>query len=154
MSRRTRGHLSIPASLAALLLGGCGGPYDATVSGAVKLQGNPLPRATVAFIPDNPGASAYGMTDAQGNYVVRTGREEGLPAGTYTVSVAANEAPTSGGSKDGGPLPMGKSITPEWYRDPATSGLKYTVESGGNEINIDLTTTPPAGWKPPPARRR
>lgn len=154
MSRLTTAPCSILAGLAVLLLSGCGGPYDATASGVVTLQGSPLPRGTIAFIPDNPGPSAYGMTDANGSYVVRTGREEGLPAGAYSVTVAANEAPSGVASKDGGPLPMGKSLTPEWYRDPATSGLKYTVASGDNEININLTTMPPAGWKPPPPRRR
>lgn len=137
-----------------LLMVGCGGPYDSTVTGMVTLAGNPLPRGTVSFIPQSQGAAAYGTIASDGRYVVRTGREEGVASGQYTVTVVASEPSAQARGKDGGPPPMGKSITPQWYGDAATSGLNYTVEPGDNEINIELTTTPPAGWKPPPGRRR
>jgi hypothetical protein len=91
------------------------------------------------------------MIEPDGKYKLRTGREEGLKSGAYTATVAANEVSTARG-KNGGPPPMGKSITPDWYRDPATSGLTFNVEPGDNEFNIDLTTTAPPGWKPPPGR--
>ena len=136
-----------------LLLAGCGGPYDSTVTGVVTLAGNPLPRGTVSFIPQSSGPSAYGMIESDGRYVIRTGREEGLPSGQYAVTVMANEAPAQARGKDGGPPPLGKPLTPLWYADAATSGLSYVVEPGDNEINIELTSTPPPGWKPPPGRR-
>ncbi len=136
------------AGLTLLAATGCGGTYDATVSGVVKLDGNPVPRGTVSFSPQSAGPSAYGMIQSDGAYVLRTGREEGLPPGQYAVTVVANENPTEARSKGGGPAPLGKPITPEWYRNPATSGLSYAVEDGGNEINLDLTSTPPSGWKP------
>jgi hypothetical protein len=137
-------------ALGALTMG-CGGVYDADVEGVVKLDGQPIPRGTVSFSSEK-GHTAYGMVQSDGTYHLRTGREDGLPPGNYSVTVAANEASTTPG-RDGGPPPVGKAITPDWYRDPATSGLTFDVQPGGNEINIDLTTTPPPGWKPPPGRR-
>lgn len=145
-------HSAILLSSATWFLVGCGGPYDSSVSGTVTLSSTPLPRGTVSFIPQGPGAPAYGMIAPDGKYMLRTGREEGLASGSYLATVAANEVSVAAG-KNGGPPPMGKPITPDWYRDPATSGLTFTVESGDNEINIDLNTTPPPGWKPPPKRR-
>jgi hypothetical protein len=135
------------------LTSGCGGTYDSSVHGIVKLDGNPVPRGTVTFSPSGgSGSTAYGLIQSDGAYELRTGREEGLPPGQYSVTVAANEAPTATG-RDGGPPPTGKPITPEWYRSPSTSGLSFAVNSGNNEINLDLNTTPPAGWKPTPQRR-
>lgn len=154
MSAHRRRGISAAVVLGLVLLttAGCGGTYDAAVMGAVKLNGNPVPRGTVTFAPQSTGPAAYGLIQADGTYVVHTGREEGLPSGQYVVTVAANEAPTAQG-RDGGPPPTGKPITPEWYRDPTTSGLNFTVEPGDNQINLDLTTTPPAGWTPPRGRR-
>lgn len=139
------------ACLGLITLVGCGGPYDATVSGMVKFNGAPVPRGTVSFKPQSSGADAFGQINADGTYLMRTGREEGLKSGSYVVSVAANETPPP--NPKGGPPPMGKSITPEWYRDPATSGLTFTVAPGDNTIDLELNATPPPGWKPPPGRR-
>ena len=147
----TASRRAILLSSATCLLVGCGGPYDATVSGTVALNSDPLPAELYRSFR-KAGASAYGMIAADGKYTLRTGREEGLASGSYTATVAANEVSTATG-KNGGPPPLGKTITPDWYRDPATSGLTFTVESGDNEINIELNKTPPPGWKPPPGRR-
>jgi hypothetical protein len=144
--------LSGIAAVSCALTCGCGGTYDSTVHGVVKLDGGPVPRGTVTFSPSGGGPTAYGLIQTDGAYQLRTGREEGLPPGQYAVTVAANEAPTTAG-RDGGPPPTGKPITPEWYRNPTTSGLSFAVESGDNEINLELNTKPPAGWKPTPQRR-
>ena len=136
-----------------MLLTGCGGLYDASVSGTVTLDGNPLPRGTVAFNPENPGPASYGQIDDSGHYTVMTGREEGIPSGQYLLTVVANEIPQVEG-KDGGPPPAGKPITPRWYRSPTTSGLSFTIESGSNTIDLPLTSDPPSGWQEPKPRRR
>jgi hypothetical protein len=149
---RTRLLSCVAASATCALWCGCGGTYDSTVHGIVKLDGNPLPRGTVTFSPSGGGSTAYGLIQTDGAYQLRTGREEGLPPGQYAVTVAANEAPTTAG-RDGGPPPTGKPITPEWYRNPASSGLSFAVNSGDNEIDLELKSTPPAGWKPTPQRR-
>jgi hypothetical protein len=137
--------LSLLAAVCLIGIVGCGGVYDSTVTGIVTLDGNPLPRGTVAFNPEN-GPPAYGQINSTGEYAVMTGREEGLPAGSYVVTVVSNEAPTELG-KDGAPPPAGKPITPPWYRSKQTSGLNYSIEAGSNEINIELSSTPPAGGR-------
>jgi hypothetical protein len=127
-------------------ISGCGGTYDSTVSGAVTFDGNKVTRGTVAYHPVASGPAAYARIDEDGMYSVRTGREEGLPAGEYQVTVTANEPPTTQQTAAGGPPPPGKSITPLWYRAKQTSGLKFNVEPGDNTINLELTKQPPAGW--------
>jgi hypothetical protein len=153
MARRlANGAFALLVGAPAILLAGCGGTYDATVSGIVTLDSKPLPRGNVSFTPTAGGPMAYGQINGDGAYVVRTGREEGLPAGSYQVTVLATEESAAAG-KNGGPPPMGKAITPAWYCDPTTSGLTFEVEPGDNGIDLALTSTPPPGWKPPRGRR-
>jgi hypothetical protein len=141
-------------ALVCLAMVGCGGVYDASVHGVVMLDSSPISRGTVSYSPTNGGPSAYGRIDSDGTYFLRTGREEGIPSGQYEVTVVANEPPMEKRSKSGGPPQAGKLITPAWYRSAKTSGLSYTVESGSNEINIDLSSEPPPDWKPQKRRRR
>jgi hypothetical protein len=141
--------ISSACALALAVISGCGGPYDASVSGLVTLDGGVVPRGTVAYQPIGSGPAAYGKIDGDGSYTIWTGREAGLPSGEYHVTVTANDPPAVPQTEKGGPPPPGKPITPVWYRSKETSGLKYTVEPGSNEINLELTSQPPAGWKPP-----
>lgn len=134
-----------------LFVAGCGGPYDASVSGIATLNSTPLVSGTVKFTPEQTGPSGYGLIDTSGAYTIMTGREEGLPSGSYVVTVVANE-PSIPNKNESLPPAPGKPITPIWYRDPAQSPLKYKVEPGSNEFNLELTSQPPAGWKPPGRR--
>lgn len=131
----------------AATLAGCGGAFDASAYGKVTLDGKTVPRGTVTFHPVSGGPAVYGTIDG-GSYSVHTGRESGLPSGDYQVSITANELSAQSQTDKGGPPPPGKAITPAWYRMKETSGLKYTVKRGKNEINLELTSQPPAGWKP------
>lgn len=144
----------VAVALACLVLAGCGGVYDASVHGVVMLDGNPIHRGTVSYSPTNGGPPAYGRIDGDGSYYLRTGREEGIPSGQYSVTVVANEPPKEKRTRSGGPPPAGKPITPPWYRSKKTSGLKFAVDSGSNEINLELTSEPPPSWKPKKRRRR
>jgi hypothetical protein len=125
---------------------GCGGPYDATVTGTVKLDGVAVPRGTVTSSPVQGGPGAYGRIEENGKYTIRTGREVGLPTGEYQVTVAANEPSTAEQTASGGPPPLGKPITPLWYRSKDTSGQRYTIQGGENRFDLELSSTPPAGW--------
>jgi hypothetical protein len=153
-ARRSKGavrSLALVAVISAWSAIGCGGPYDASVSGLVSLDGSTITRGTVTFASVDGGPTAYARIDSGGKFVVRTGREKGLPAGEYAVSVVANEAPAIKETAEGGPPPAGKPITPPWYRSQRTSGLRFMVETGSNEIDLELTSDPPPDWKP---RRR
>jgi hypothetical protein len=127
---------------------GCGGPYDASVTGVVTLDGTPLSRGTVAFTPVEGGPGGYSPIQTDGTYSIHTGRELGLPSGGYKVTVVANEPPAMERTEQGGPPPSGKPITPPWYRSSQTSGLEFQVERGKNTIDLPLTTDPPPNWKP------
>jgi hypothetical protein len=98
------------------------------------------------------GPAGYARID-EGKYIVFTGREVGLSSGDYQVTVISNEAATFQETSNGGPPPAGKAITPIWYRSKETSGLKFTVKKGSNNIDVELKSQPPAGWKPPTGRK-
>ncbi len=154
-SRRKYGlQKTLGAVLAMMACLGCGGTYDSYVSGLATLDGTPLTRGTVTFMPDGPGPTAYGSIDGEGYYTVKTGREEGLPPGQYTVTIVAKEDSIPDTSGRGMPPKAGKNITPLWYASKNSSGLNFTVESGSNDINLELSSEPPPDWKPAGKRRR
>jgi hypothetical protein len=123
-----------------LAFAGCGGTYNSSVTGMVTLDGKAVPRGTVSFQSKGGGPAAYAVIAEDGSYSLQTGRESGLPAGDYYVTVTANEAPAMTQTATGGPPPPGKPITPARYRSRETSGLSFVVEPGGNEINLELSS--------------
>ena len=72
---------------------------------------------------------------ADGSYTLQTGRESGLPAGQYKVTVVSLEQQDWAGP---GPPPPGRPIVPLWYQDPNYSGLELTVDQGGKQIDLEL----------------
>ena len=144
----------IPLVVVLAMTLGCGGTYDATVSGVVTLDGSPLSRGQVMYYPVSSGSPGIGRIDQQGNYTVTTGLEKGLPSGQYEVTVVANEPPKQSQGERGGPPPAGKLITPAWYKTRQHSGLNFTVEQGANEIDLPLTSEPPDSWAAPGRNRR
>jgi hypothetical protein len=140
--------LALIGTIAVAAATGCGSSSEATVSGVVTLDGNPIPKGgMISFVPAAQGTQSYAMSDDSGGYEVYTGRTEGLRAGEYKVTVVAREKSALTMAADGGPPPPGKEITPRWYAYPDSSGLSFKVEPGSNEINLELTSQPPAGWQ-------
>lgn len=123
----------------ALLLIGCGGAYDAQVSGSVHLDGKPLERGVVAYYPEQGGPVGHGVIGPDGRYVVMTGREPGIPPGKYAVTVVSHEGVDTRPGYSG-PPPPGRRLTAERLADKTTTDLHYTVESGENTINLDLSS--------------
>ena len=149
------------AALAGLIVTiGCGPAEEATtpVSGTVMYNDKPLEGAAVTFVPDSGIQAATGTTDAAGKFTLKTASKDGAVPGTYKVVVMK----TSGGNKP--PEAMSeeelkamtlksadspqataedvdamKSLIPEKYNSPATSGFEATVEEGKpNEFEFKL----------------
>lgn len=114
-----------------LLQSGCG-KMEATVSGTVSYAGKPLTTGNVAFHPVGSGTPATATIGADGRYELRTASKAGLPPGEYVATVAAFEI------IPGSPPMPGKLLIPGSYNRLETSGLRYTVESGENTIDIRM----------------
>src|SRR5579872_1830207 len=111
------------------VVSGCGGdaPKTVPVKGVVTYQGKPVPKLSVAFIPDN-GLLATGTTDANGKFVLTTNKPgDGATPGTYKVAIsfAPDEIPPMPGMEPPGYQPPASPI-PEKYADASTSGLTRT----------------------------
>lgn len=123
-------------------LAGCGGSGLDTVpaGGVVTLNGTPIAKISVAFMPkDGKGQIAEGVTDEQGKFELQT-REpgDGALAGEYLVSLRAvpDEVPQMPGFPGAKPPP---SPIPLKYGDTSKSGFNAKVEaSGKNEFTFDL----------------
>lgn len=69
---------------------GCGNAGYVTVHGVVRLDGEPVPEASVAFVPEDPhGEGATGYTDDQGRFVMKSTSVEGVKPGKYKVRILA-----------------------------------------------------------------
>ena len=149
-----------------VLLAGCGddGRPDLdleTVTGTVTLDGTPVEGASVGFTPktqEGAGLQAFGQTDANGNFTLKTKGQEGAVAALHAVTIVKmTEVQTSG--DDGGsgeygaddyvpagiqgnapPPPAPEYITPQKYSDKSTSGLSFEVKEGANVADFALTS--------------
>jgi len=120
--------------LAGLGLTGCGGASQdvAPVSGAVTLDGAPLPTASVTFQPKDGGRPSFGVTNSQGRYVLEYSMNElGAKVGASTVRISTQSAGDDSGGK------ASKELVPQrYFKEP----LEVQVESKSNTIDIVLTS--------------
>ena len=132
-------------------------PETFAVTGIVTLDGNPVEGATVTFVPAAGDRSAAGMTDASGKYALTTFEGgDGAGPGEYGVKIekyAGGSAGEETGEGDEGMMSADyeaglrseggeggepKSLLPEKYSDPSSSGLKATVTEGENSFDFPL----------------
>ena len=125
---------------------GCGGgsndaPQTVAAKGTITVEGRPMGKLSVAFMPVN-GKVATGETDDQGNFTLMTNKPgDGAVVGTYAVSVApiyevTPAMPGMDGYVKPGPPPFAKK-----YIEHAKSGLTATVDKDPtkNDFKFDLT---------------
>ncbi|MDR2115878.1 MAG: DUF4198 domain-containing protein [Planctomycetaceae bacterium] len=137
--------------LISFIVSGCDNNIDTNyVEGVVKLDGQPLPGASVTFIPvAENGESAGGFSDDSGLYRLTStyGKGgKGALTGDYIVIVTKSKS-----------VPLEKPITyddgsvttettehilPAIYRDRTKSPLKFSVVEGKNRFDIDLSAKP------------
>lgn len=136
-----------------LTVAGCGGkPQTAgkLVTGKVTYHDQPVAGAIVTF--SSASASASGMTDEQGQFMLRTSLGENVPIGDYRVLVIkSEEMPRSGVESateadyrppddDAPPPPAPKDLLPAQYKTIETTTLSASVtEKGPNEFTFPLT---------------
>src|SRR5262245_18533440 len=75
----------------ALALASCAGEGFAPVTGTVRVDGKPVPRALVMFHPENPSSmndtAATATTAEDGTFALSTGAKTGAKPGKYIVTV-------------------------------------------------------------------
>lgn len=130
-----------------LLLGGfsgcgTGGPDIARVEGTVTMDGKPLPRAFVVFIPTG-GRPAAAETDANGKYTLEfsAGRKGAIPGKNRVEINTQRQAETNA---DGSVTPGAKEIVPAKYNrnstlvfdvvDGQTNVADFKLETGGKVL--------------------
>lgn len=118
-----------------LVIVGCGQDGKVRIEGTVKLPGGkPVVQARVIAQDVGTGKWASGVTDENGHFTLGTEKaDEGLPPGEYAISIVENQ-------KDWD-HPTPPQISPK-YGNPATSGLKLTVDGGENKP-LEFELAPP-----------
>ena len=125
---------------------GCGSAKTAPVAGTVTLDGAPVAKGTIIFeSPGNRPATGQ-IEDGQIVNVTTFEPGDGVPMGEHKVAVSiveeAASAVTSHPSESGGGMDPnymgGKSLIPEKYSDPSTSGLTATITRGENTVSFEV----------------
>jgi hypothetical protein len=123
------------------------GPKVAQVSGRVTLDGKPLPKASVTFVPmatkerPNPGRTAAGMTDENGRYQLSVDvTTPGAVVGQCRIYITTLQSDPAADDRDaGGPRPKFRDRVPAKYNQ----GTELTFEvppAGTDQANFDLTS--------------
>ena len=122
--------------VAVILLSGCGGGREASVRGLVTLDGEPLGHGNISFIPIPQGAGAHATIESDGSFSASTGGTKGLDPGEYLLTVRALGEATE--DPRGGPPIPGELLTPKKYASSRTSELRFTIQPGSNDLEIEL----------------
>ena len=126
-----------PVGFPALALGivaltGCGDANLGRVSGAVTLDGQPLPKATIEFQPQ-AGSPSYGITDERGRYeLMYLPDKPGAELGRHVVRVTTYDWVTN---PDGSKTEIPERVPPSYNVD---STLAFEVERGSQTIDLEL----------------
>lgn len=141
------------AIVATLMLSGCGGvdkdmPTLAKVTGKVTYKGKPVTNGSVIFTPiagkgGETGQLATGQLESDGSFTLTTfNTGDGAILGQHNVTVESSgedinklNQPRADGSIA---YVLPKSAVPKKYLDPTSSPLKYTVEAGSNNFEIEM----------------
>jgi hypothetical protein len=148
MSRR----LLVFVGLGLLVLAGCGRrlPSVVPVQGTVLLDGQPLPNASVAFVPMldqfGPEANSTGVTDANGQFSLTCAynAQPGAVIGKHVVLVGEPPLPTEMRNvRDSRVLEnyranLGNRPIPPDYNSMGKSLIQIEVKEGQSEYKIEL----------------
>ena len=139
--------------LSAAINAGCqrNAPDRGLVHGVVTLDGRPVAKGLIRFIPEN-GRPAFGKLMADGSYTLTTiDPDDGALVGPHRVVIDAKQFDDDGLPKSfeeevemfkSGRTPKGKGkvvwLLPQRYARPETSDLTAQVQLGENRIDFKL----------------
>ncbi len=126
--------LSFVLLVGTAVFNGCGRSEFASLTGRVTLDGEPLPTAVITFISDD-GTSGYANVEPDGDYVAKSGSDEGLKPGKYRISVVAFKPEVITDRKE---AKTPQPITPPRYTDPAQSGFEFNLTDAGGTYDLEL----------------
>ncbi len=117
--------------IALFLSGGCGGDSAVgKVHGKVTLDGQPLPKAVVTFMPVRGGRQSSGFTDADGQYRLSYLRDRmGAQVGAHRISIHTSGTEETDRTHE-------EERVPAKYNTQTT--LQRDVAPGDNEFSFDL----------------
>jgi hypothetical protein len=123
----------------ALLAAGCGPEGRNEVSGQVTVDGHPVEKGSISFLPleGTQGPQAGGNISNGGYHLAR---KDGPFAGRHRVEIIALRPTGKLTARDMGGNPMDpmENITPKKYQGPK-SVLVVDIKSEKNVLNFDLT---------------
>jgi hypothetical protein len=134
----------VGAVLLAAVSAGCGSQSDmAPVDGVVRLDGAPLTKGIVTFVPD-AGRSASGPIGSDGTFQLSTlGKSDGALVGKHRITITATNVPTGPPNFDldrpnASPVQGG---VPARYASAEASELTFEVKAGeSNHAELELTS--------------
>jgi hypothetical protein len=137
---RCRAAAAAMALLLLLAVVGCNrsGLDLAPVTGLVTFNGAPVVGAGVMFVPSQAGLPGMAITDAEGEFELKTANESGAQLGNYQVTISKVQQITIP-QQHGFPLYETKSLIPQKYRKTTTSGLTAEVIDDDNHFEFSLT---------------
>ena len=120
-------------SFALLLLTGCGSGDLAQVRGRVTLDGEPVAKAIVEFVPQGErGAPSYGLTDEKGEYQMQfTRSQSGATIGSNQVRITSDDEASIAGKR----ISPGIEVFDTRYN--TASELSVDVKAGSNRFDFD-----------------
>ena len=140
--------LSLFLASLTLMLSGCGdGQELGSVEGIVKMDGKPLPRATVVFVPSAGGRPGASQTDKDGKYVLNFsgGRKGSIPGkNSVRISTLADAFLDAQGNNLGSPetvpVEFNRQTTLEFDVVANKRNIaNFELKSGGKVINEKAT---------------
>jgi len=171
VAKRSFNGFFLGTAMLAVAVLGCGesGPTLVPLTGALNLDGQPLPFKSLMLVPADgtPGHGAGGYSDGQGNYQLRAivpGALKdfpGCPPGKYQVVVTEPQIPLSDASfadpakqvatetdepapaimlMDMAPKKQVKGAIPAMYTSSRTSPLSIEVVEGSEIIDLELVS--------------
>jgi hypothetical protein len=123
-------HLSFLFGVLAVAGCGDGRPARVAVSGKVIIDGEPVTRGNIKFVPEH-GRPSFGQIGPDGSFTLTCydGNDGALP-GKHRVQVDANR-----GVSD----KVMEIFTPKRYADFRTSGIEIVLDKPVDDVKIELT---------------